>query len=79
MVKILNAISLFQEYYVIREWLLPGWLLCVQTFVTLAFILSFAAQGLIALMVIRYPLEFILRYEWLLTGLSFIGSCVACK
>ncbi|XP_044729784.1 uncharacterized protein LOC123293133 [Chrysoperla carnea] len=66
-----------QEYYVIREWLLPGWLIFVQAFVTMAFILSFAAQGLIALIITRYPLEFVLRYEWLLIGMSFIGSIVS--
>nr|CAD7442942.1 unnamed protein product [Timema bartmani] len=38
-----------QEYYVIREWLLPGWLMVVQAFVTLALMLSFTSQIIIAL------------------------------
>ncbi|KAK3913921.1 ATPase 7, plasma membrane-type [Frankliniella fusca] len=66
-----------QEYYVIREWLIPGWLMVVQTFVTLALLLSFTAQILAALTLIRWPLKFVLRYEWLLTGLCFIFNASA--
>ncbi|KAL1140422.1 hypothetical protein AAG570_000354, partial [Ranatra chinensis] len=65
------------EYYVIREWLLPGWLLTVQTFVTLALILTFSSQTLIALIVTRYPLKFVLNYEWLLSGFVFLANVVA--
>ncbi|CAO1402483.1 unnamed protein product [Diamesa hyperborea] len=61
------------EYYVIREWLLPGWLMAVQTFITLAFIYTFVALGIMACEIVRYPLKFVLRYEWLLTTISFIG------
>uniref|UniRef100_A0A069DR14 Putative conserved plasma membrane protein n=1 Tax=Panstrongylus megistus TaxID=65343 RepID=A0A069DR14_9HEMI len=64
------------EFHIIREWLLPGWLLTVQTFVTLAFILSFSSQLLVALIVTRYPLKFVLKYEWLLSGLVFICNAV---
>jgi heme/copper-type cytochrome/quinol oxidase subunit 1 len=62
-----------QEYYVIREYLLPGWLMAVQTFVTLAFIDTFVALGIMACEVCRYPLKFVLRYEWLLTTISFVA------
>lgn len=51
----------------IREYLLPGWLLAVQAFVTLAFINTFASLGIMACVVCRYPLKTVLRYEWLLT------------
>lgn len=66
-----------QEYYVIREWLLPGWLMSVQAFVTLALILSFVAQILLAGVLIRWPLESVLRYEWIYTGVSFICTGLA--
>lgn len=68
-----------QEYYVIREWLIPGWLMVVQTFVTLALMLSFSAQIMAALTLIRWPLKFVLRYEWLLTSLCFLFNAVASK
>lgn len=59
------------EYYVIRKWLLPPWLMVVQTFVTIGLVLSVFSSILITLIVIRYPLRFVLRYEWLLSGISF--------
>ena len=59
-----------QEYYVMREWLLPAWLMLIQTCVTVALLLSLAAQTMVALIVVRYPLKFILSNEW------FIASCV---
>ncbi|XP_078038548.1 claudin superfamily protein pickel [Augochlora pura] len=61
-----------EEYYVIREWLLPGWLLVVQTLVTVALLLSFAAQVMIALTLVRWPLKFVLNNEWLLSSVSFL-------
>ncbi|KAL3282105.1 hypothetical protein HHI36_005303 [Cryptolaemus montrouzieri] len=60
-----------QEYHVIREWLLPGWLIAVQTFMTLAFLLSFSAQAIMACQVCRFPLKFVLRYEWILSIVNF--------
>lgn len=57
----------------IREWLLPGWLMAVQTFVTLAFINTFSALAVMACEVIRYPLKTVLRYEWFLTAFSAIA------
>lgn len=68
-----------QEYYVIREYLLPGWLMAVQTFVTLAFMYTFAALGIMACEIVRWPLRFVLRYEWLLTTISFVGVAGSCK
>lgn len=69
----IDSSLIFQEYYVIREYLLPGWLMAVQTFVTLAFIDTFAALVIMACEVCRYPLKFVLRYEWLLTTVSFVA------
>ncbi|XP_066159204.1 uncharacterized protein pck [Euwallacea fornicatus] len=61
-----------QEYYVIREWLLPPWLMAVQAFVTMSFLLSFGSQILMAMQLCRWPLEFILRYEWILSAIDFV-------
>ncbi|KAJ8916187.1 hypothetical protein NQ315_016326 [Exocentrus adspersus] len=61
-----------QEYYVIREWLLPPWLMAVQAFVTMSFLLSFGSQVIMAMQLCRWPLEFVLRYEWILSAVDFI-------
>ncbi|XP_012272815.1 uncharacterized protein LOC105695642 [Orussus abietinus] len=66
-----------QEFYVIREWLLPGWLLTVQAFVTLALIFSFVGQTIVSMIVIRWPLRFVLRYEWLLSCIAFVCNISA--
>ncbi|XP_023011976.1 claudin superfamily protein pickel [Leptinotarsa decemlineata] len=63
-----------QEFYVIREWLLPPWLMATQSFVTMAFLLSFGAQVLMALQLCRWPLEFVLQREWILSAIDF--ACV---
>ena len=64
-----------REFYVIREWLLPPWLMTVQAFVTMSFLLSFGSQVLMALQLCRWPLEFVLRYEYILSAIDFV--CVA--
>ncbi|CAG9107838.1 hypothetical protein JYU34_011391 [Plutella xylostella] len=66
-----------QEYYVIREWLLPGWLMVVQTFVTLALILSLSAQVIQACVIVRWPLRPILRYEWICISVTCIMDGLA--
>ncbi|XP_046392331.1 uncharacterized protein LOC124160516 [Ischnura elegans] len=68
-----------EKYYVLREWLLPGWLMVVQAFVTLALMLSFTSQVIIALELIRWPLEFVLLHEWLLSGIAAIANAIAAK
>lgn len=67
------------EYYVIREWLLPGWLMVVQTFVTLAFILTFGSLVVMSLVLVRWPLKTVLQYEWLMAQIAFIGTAASCK
>ncbi|XP_050085503.1 uncharacterized protein LOC126571217 [Anopheles aquasalis] len=62
-----------EEYYVIREYLLPGWLMVVQGFVTISFLFTFGSLIIMACELIRWPLKFVLRYEWLLTSISFAG------
>jgi hypothetical protein len=49
----------------------------VQAFVTLALMLSFSSQIIIALELIRWPLDFVLLYEWLLSGIAFVCNAVA--
>ncbi|XP_066602413.1 uncharacterized protein pck [Prorops nasuta] len=66
-----------QEYYVIRSWLLPPWLMVVQGFVTLALLLSFSSQIIIAMILIRWPLKFVLHYEWLLSSAAFLCNAAA--
>lgn len=61
-----------QEFHVIREWLLPVWLMVVQAFVTLGLLFSFFGQAIIAMILVRWPLRFVLRYEWLLSCAAFI-------
>lgn len=63
----------------IREYLLPGWLLFVQICITLAFVLTFLTLGLLALELVRWPLKIVLQYEWLMTKISFIALTVASK
>ncbi|XP_063708527.1 uncharacterized protein LOC134837126 [Culicoides brevitarsis] len=61
------------EYYVIREYLLPGWLMFVQGCVTIAFLCTFGSLAIMACEICRWPLKLVLRYEWLLTSLSLAG------
>lgn len=68
-----------REYYVIREWLLPGWLMVVQTCVTLSFLLTFGALVVMSLELIRWPLKFVLQYEWVLTKASFYCISASCE
>lgn len=65
------------EYYVIREWLLPGWLLFIQLCVTLAFTFSYSAQIIQSCIIVRYPLQLILTYEYLATMVSFLLTAVS--
>jgi len=61
-----------EEYRLIREKLLPGWLMVVQLFVTISLILSFVGQMLTVCLLLRCPLEWILRFEYPFTGIVFI-------
>lgn len=68
-----------QEYYVIREWLVPGWLMAVQAFVTISFILTFFSLGVMALELIRWPLKIVLQYEWIMTRVCYICTAISSK
>ncbi|CAG9575835.1 unnamed protein product [Danaus chrysippus] len=60
------------ELYTIREYLLPGWLMAVQSFVTLGLMFSFTSQVLLACVIIRMPLRTVLRYEWIFVSAAFV-------
>ena len=62
------------EYRLIREKLLPGWLMVVQLFVTLALMASYFGQFIIVCLLLRFPLEWILRFEW-----HFCALALVCK
>ncbi|XP_012261647.1 uncharacterized protein LOC105689309 [Athalia rosae] len=64
-------------FYVIREWLLPPWLMAVQGFCTIALIVSFASQVVTIFIVIRWPLRFVLNYEWMLSSIAFVCNGIA--
>lgn len=63
----------------IREWLLPGWLMAVQSFVTMALILSLTSQVLLACVIVRWPLRTVLRYEWIFVTFAFIMVAISSK
>jgi len=61
-----------EEYRLIREKLLPGWLMVVQLFVTVALISSFIGQLVGMALLIRAPIEWILRFEHPIVTISMI-------
>merc|ERR1712111_326029 len=70
------------EYRLIREKLMPGWLMVVQLFVSLTLILAILGLLVIVSLLLRCPLERILRFEhpismivWGLNAFSAHYSC----
>jgi len=59
--KIEQPNSLDSKFY-------PGWLMAVQTFLTLALMFSCVAQIMTTLLLIRWPLNFVFRFQWQLLG-----------
>lgn len=53
--------------------------MAVQACVTLAFLSTFQALALLALVVIRLPLKGVLQYEWLMIRISYLCTAGACK
>jgi len=60
------------DYRLIREWLLPWWLMLVQFFMAFSFLISFIGQMFDVCLLLRWPLERILRLEWQIVYVSFI-------
>lgn len=63
-----------EEYYVIREWLLPGWLLFLELCMTLATLLSLGTLAIIAAVITRYPQRLVLKYEYMLSAACFLAA-----
>lgn len=59
----------------IREYLLPGWMISVQFFVTIAFVLTMISMVILSLVIMRLPLKAVLQYEWIFIKTAFI--CIA--
>jgi len=64
------------EYRLIREWMMPWWLILVQLAAGIAFIVSFSAQIIDTCLLLRMPMEHILRFEYNLVMLTFTMKCV---
>merc|ERR1711953_1549783 len=60
------------EYRLIREKLMPGWLMVVQLFVSLTLILAILGLLVIVSLLLRCPLEWILRFEWHICGIALV-------
>ena len=58
-----------RKYFVIWEWLLPGWLMAVQAFMTLALIFSCSGHIVSTMLLVRWPLNFVFRYQWQMLAL----------
>jgi len=59
-----------EEYRLIREKLLPGWLIVVQLFFTISLILSFLGQLTSICLLLRCPLDWILRFDHPITTIG---------
>lgn len=55
-----------------------GWLLALEFFITIGLFCTLGAQLVLAGIVTRYPLEFVLKNEYLLITGSFIASAITC-
>jgi len=58
------------EYRLIREWMLPVWLMLVQAMAFFTFCISFTSQMLDVCLLLRLPMEHVLRFEFNLVALT---------
>jgi len=65
------------EYRLIREWLMPWWLILVQLAAGIAFIVSFSSQIIDTCLLLRMPMEHILRFEYNLVMLTLSMKCLS--
>jgi len=56
----------------IREWLLPTWLMFCQLLMCVCFCISFLSQVVDVCLLLRWPLERVLRFEYHLVHATFI-------
>lgn len=55
----------------ISTFFVSAWLMAVQTFMTIALLASMTTLVTVSLVLVRWPLQFVMRYEWHLTGFAF--------
>merc|ERR1712127_738483 len=58
------AMTWGDEYRLVREWLMPWWLILCQLAAGIAFIVSFTSQIIDTCLLLRLPMEQILRFEY---------------
>ncbi|XP_018018769.1 uncharacterized protein LOC108675283 isoform X2 [Hyalella azteca] len=57
------------EYRIIWEWMLPVWFMATQTFMCIALMCLMACMTAASLVLTRWPMQFVLRFEWRIIGL----------
>lgn len=65
-----------RKYFVIWEWLLPGWLMAVQAFMTLALIFSCSGHIISTMLLVRWPLNFTFRWQWQMLALCALFNAL---
>lgn len=66
-----SATTLFHPLLILIVAFVPAWLMTVQTFMTIALLASMTTLVTVSLVLVRWPLQFVMRYEWHLTGFAF--------
>jgi hypothetical protein len=61
-------------YRDMREWILPTWLMFIQFLICVCFLVSFVSQMFDVGLLLRWPLERVLRFEYQLVHGSFISK-----
>jgi len=64
------------EYREIREWMAPWWLMLIQFFSALAFLLMNIALIVDVALYLRWPMEYVLRFEFNLVLFDFVLKTV---
>ncbi|XP_064113228.1 uncharacterized protein LOC135219932 isoform X2 [Macrobrachium nipponense] len=65
-----------EEYRIIWTWMLPAWFMSVQAFMTIALLASVTTLVTVSMILVRWPLQIVMRYEWHLTGFCFICQAI---
>lgn len=65
------------EFRLIREWMSPWWLIIVQMFSIVAFVVATIGQLLMVALILRIPLAWILQFEVQLVRGNFLCNCIA--
>ncbi|XP_068220780.1 uncharacterized protein pck isoform X1 [Palaemon carinicauda] len=65
-----------KEYRIIWTWMLPAWFMSVQAFMTIALLASITSLVTVSMVLMRMPLQLVMRHEWHLTGFCCICQAV---